>query len=118
MKEARFFMRHLLRVLFCSFTAFVCLNGVAGEGRHFPADITKGNIRCVLMSVGQTTVFPNEKDQARTPPWRDGAAGVRCFTVTFLVEGLGDAPNEPRALRKLEVTAAGKPVHFGDGSEY
>jgi len=70
------------------------------------------------MSVGQTTVFPNEKDHARNPPWRNGEQGVRCFTVTFLVEGLGDAPNEPRTLRKFEVLSAGKPLRFADESDY
>ena len=68
------------------------------------------------MSVGQTTVFPNEKDNAQiAPPWRDGKQGVRCFTITFLVEALGVGPSEPHTLKNLEILSGGKPLRF-DGS--
>jgi hypothetical protein len=88
----------------------------AAEQLPFPADVTRGNIRCVLMNVGQTTVFPNEKDNAQMePPWRDGKQGVRCFVITFLIEALGDAPSEPHSLKNLEVLSGGKLLRFDGG---
>ena len=111
-------MKNFLTILLGSFTTVLGLSALAGEPRAFPADLTHGNIRCVLMSVGQTTVFPNEKDNAqKAPPWRDGKQGVPCFTVTFLIEALGDAPSEPITLKNLEVLSAGKPLRF-DGGQY
>ena len=81
----------------------------AADQPSFPADITHGNIRCVLMSVGQTTVFLNENDNAqKAPGWRDGKQGVRCFTITFLVESLGDAPFEALTLKNLEFSSGVK----------
>jgi hypothetical protein len=93
--------------------------GMATEPRPFLADITHGNIRCVLMSVGQTTVFPNEQDKSqlpKAPGGRDGELGVRCFTVTFLVEKLGDAPFESHALKNLQVFSSGKPLPLVGGT--
>jgi hypothetical protein len=88
----------------------------AADQSPFPADITHGNIRCVLMSVGQTTVFPNEMDNAqKAPPWRDSKQGVRCFSITFLVEALGDAPFEPHTLKNLEFSSGGKPLRLDGG---
>jgi hypothetical protein len=91
----------------------------AADQSSFPADITHGNIRCVLMSVGQTTVFPNETDRGQrareTPSGHNGKLGVPCFTVTFLIEALGDAPSEPHTLKNLEVLSDGKSLRIAAG---
>jgi hypothetical protein len=87
--------------------------------RAFPTDITQGNIRLVLMSVGQITVFPNDKDNAvKAPTYGGGKQGVPCFTVTFLVESLGDGPIRNTAFGPIEILSAGKPLQLASKREY
>jgi hypothetical protein len=113
-------MKTLLMAATAVFLAVGCV--FAADQPSFPADITHGNIRCVLMSVGQTRVFPNDQDRAKEIPARPGGSqGVPCFTVTFLMESLADAPkdapNELLTLKGLTVLSEGKPIHIG-GGEY
>jgi len=92
---------------------------VTTAGRAFPADVTRGNIRCVLMSIGQTTVFPSDPDNhqyLQGQVWHDAMLGVPCFTVTVLVEALGDAPYETQALKRLEVHSSGRQLPLSGGT--
>ena len=89
------------------------------EQRVFPADLAHGKIRCVLMSVGQTTVFPIDTDNhqyLQAQVWRDGKLGVPCLTITFLVEALGGAPYDTQALKKLEVYSSGRLLPLAGGT--
>jgi len=105
-------MKRLLPFLLTSLTAISGFRTLAGETGAFPSDITQGNIRCVLMSVGQTTVYPIEQDASqKAQAWLDGKQGVPCFTVTYLVEGLGDTPLGSGAAGNVEVLVGGKPLH-------
>ncbi len=92
------------------------VRALGGESRAFPADIIHGNVRCVLMSVGQMTVFPDKDDHnQRQTAWDDSAKGVPCFTVTYLVEQVGDAPSARFVGGSVELSAGGKPVRIGGG---
>jgi hypothetical protein len=84
----------------------------AADDALFPADITHGNIRCVLMSVGQTTVFSSSETLQGIAGGPDGKQGVPCLTVTLLMESFGDAPTEPSTLKSVEILSAGKPVRI------
>jgi len=89
---------------------------LAGESPTFPADITHGDIRCVLMSVGQTTVFPDKDDHnQRLTAWHDSTKGVPCFTVTYLVEQLGDGPRAQFVGGSVELSSDGKPLRVEGG---
>jgi len=81
------------------------------EGPAITYEQTSGNVRCVLMSVAQTMVFANNPSHAAA----DGdTTGVPCFTVTYLIEYLGDKPFRGTALRKLQVSAPGKSLPLLD----
>jgi hypothetical protein len=109
-------MKTHITILIVSFMAIAGVRALAGESRTFPADITHDNIRCVLMSVGQTTVFPNKDDHnQRLTAWHDSAKGVPCFTVTYLVEQLGDAPRAQFVGGSVELSSDGKPLRLGGG---
>jgi len=111
-------VKPLLTFLLTSLTAISTLRALAGDTGAFPADITQGGIRCVMMSVGQTTVFPNKEDHnQRKIVWGDNAKGVPCFTVTYLVEQLGDAPLAQFVGGSVEFMSDGKPLRVG-GSGY
>jgi len=60
----------------------------------------------VLMSVGQTMVFLNSPTQ----PDPQSKRPVACFTVTYLLELLGDQPFKTTQLAGLEVSVGGKPL--------
>jgi hypothetical protein len=96
--------------------ASVFVNHVtAGERPPVPAEIIRGNVRMVLMSVGQTTVFLNSPTQ----PDPKSKQAVPCFTVTYLIEFLGDHPFKKSQVGPLEVTSGGKPfepVNFQHGN--
>ena len=79
----------------------------ANDPGKSPQDRVHGNVRCVLMSVGQTTAFPH--NNSNEPPYR-AAEGVPCLTITFLIERLGDAPFGGSALKQIEVSSGGKPL--------
>jgi hypothetical protein len=81
------------------------------EGPAVTCEQTRGNVRCVLMSVGQTTVFANNPSQAAAGGHKNG---VPCFTATYLIEYLGDKPFREAALRKFQVSAAGKSLPLLD----
>ena len=117
-------MQQSLTLLICSLTMPFALSTLASEAPVFHADVTQGNVRVVLMNVGQTTVFPNAKDNAgKAPPWheREGKQGVPCFTITFLMEALGDTPLDAKLSGNIKLSSAGKPLelervnkdHFG-----
>jgi hypothetical protein len=93
-------------------------NLLSDEPHHFPADVTHGNIRCVLLSVGQSIVFPNKQDttiKGRT--WSDGGCGVKCLTVTYLVECIDTNPPRQFYAGNLEFLTANKPLKIeGHGS--
>jgi len=111
-------MKNIPAFLLCGLISLLSPSAVAGQPAAFTADVTHGNVRCVLMSVGQTTVFPNEKDYAQKGrAWGDGKSGVSCFAVTFLIEGLGDPPPGQITLKNLEVSSAGKSIRL-DGGRY
>ena len=61
------------------------------------------------MSVGQTTVFGNDNTNE---PKHSRKSGVPCFTVTYLLEFLGDKPFHGTELKKFEVSSAGKPLQL------
>jgi hypothetical protein len=92
------------------------ISPAAAESLPLPTDITRSDVRLVLMSVGQTTVYPSEADKAKagagTEPWRPGRDGVPCFTVTFLVEALGDRPFARKAAVDLKLLVDGKPLEL------
>src|SRR4051812_37929622 len=86
---------------------------LAADPPPFAVDITQGNIRVVLISVGQITVFPNEEDRpALKSKQPTGLPGVPCFAATFLVESLGDEPLGLFTLKTFEIESAGKPVEL------
>jgi len=110
---ARNFIKQSFKPAIFSLIIIFGMSVFAAEPPVFPADVTSGEVRLVLMSVGQTTVFANEKDYARGPgSWREKKDGVPCFTVTFLLELLGDKPYEPKTLGNIEVLAGGKAVRL------
>ena len=87
---------------------------LAGESPSSVSDITHGNIRCVLMSVGQITVFPNKEDHnQKQTAWGDTTKGVPCFIATYLVEQLGDGPPGQFVGGSWELVADGKPLRVG-----
>ncbi|HEY3857858.1 MAG TPA: hypothetical protein VGO67_26025 [Verrucomicrobiae bacterium] len=93
------------------------LESPASEMGDFAADITNGNVRCVLMSVGQTTVFPNkEYANPLRSAWGDKAKGMPCFTITYLVEEFGEAPPRTFSGGNVEVLSGGKPLRVGGGT--
>jgi hypothetical protein len=109
-------MKTHITFLVVSFMAIAGVRALAGESRTFPSDITHGNIRCVLMSVGQTTVFPDKDDHSqRLTAWHDSAKGVPCFTVTYMVEQLGDAPQAQFVGGSVGLSSDGKPIHVEGG---
>ncbi len=109
-------MKTRIIFLIVSLVAIVSTRVSAAESRTFPADITNGNVRCVLISVGQTMVFPDKGDpNPRLTSWHDGSNGVPCFTVTYLVEQLGDAPSAQFVGGSVELSVGGKPVRIGGG---
>jgi len=79
---------------------------------HYPSDLVQGKVRLVLISVGQTTVFPN--DNPAEPERNDHGAGVPCFTVTYLLERLGTEPYQKSVQGELKLVAAGKPLKWED----
>ena len=106
-------IRQSLNPVAFGLTVALATSVFAAERPAFPADVTSGDVRLVLMSVGQTTVFANEKDYVQgSPSWREKKDGVPCFTVTFLLELLGDKPYEPKTLRNFEVLSGGKAVRL------
>lgn len=109
-------MKPFLTVALFGLISVVGLN-LLGDG-HFAADVTHGNIRCVLMSVGQTTVFPNEQDTFNgIHVWDDRGHGVRCLTVIYLLERLDATSLEQVHASSLEFLAANNPLNIeGHGS--
>ncbi len=109
-------MKTLLTFLLAGLTAIFSLHALSGELGAFPTDITQEDIRCVLMSVGQTTVFPDKDDHnQKLTAWHDSTKGVPCFTVTYLVEQLGDAPQAQFVGGSIELSSDGKPLHVEGG---
>lgn len=109
-------MKTHITFLAVSLIALAGMRALAGESRTYPADITHGNVRCVLMSVGQTTVFPHKDDHnQRQTAWNDNIKGVPCFTVTYLVEQIGDAPSAQFVGGGVELAAGGKQLRVGGG---
>ena len=86
--------------------------GLAAGPEASSRDITHGNVRVVLMSVSQTAVFPNDADQDN--PHRGTKDSVSCFTVTVLVEALGDKPFKQTSSLDVEVLSAGQPISMPD----
>ena len=107
-------MKQSLKLLLCSLTISLGLCALAATSPPFLANITRGKVRVVLMSVSQTTVFPNEQDDQDEPirphPWGDAKQGLPCFTVTFLIESLGDGPLGAFLVKDLAVSSASKPT--------
>ena len=109
-------MKPLLTFLLTGLSAISSLCALAGDTGAFPADITQGDIRCVLMSVGQTTVFPDkDAHNQKLTAWHDSTKGVPCFTVTYLVEQLGDTPQAQFVGGSVELSSDGKPLHVEGG---
>jgi hypothetical protein len=80
-----------------------------------PAEMVRGHVRMVLMSVGQTTVFLNSPTQ----PDPKSKHAVPCFTLTYLLEFLGDKPFKTTQSGQIEITSGGKPfepVNFQHGN--
>jgi len=104
-----------LRALLLTILIIICtLHAFAGELAAFPADLTRGDIRCVLMSVSQTTIFPNKEERdLKQKAWSGMTNGVPCFTVTYLVEQLGDAPSAPFFGGGIELMCHGRPLRLG-----
>ena len=106
-------MKHLPAViLLILIPLFTCR--AAENQPAVPAEIIRGNVRIVLMSVGQTTIFLNSPTQ----PNPQSKWPVPCFTVTYLLELLGDQPFKTTQLAGLEVSAGGKPfepINFSHG---
>jgi len=107
----------LMLSLFC-LVAVSSPNRVSAEPRLFAADLTQGDVRCVLMSVGQTTVFPTGRDTAsKSRTWSDDGSGVRCLTVTYLVERLGASSLQQVHVGAVEFLTADVPLKIkGHGS--
>lgn len=98
-------MKHLRSVILLILIPLFGICRAAGEQPAIPAEIVRGNVRMVLISVGQTMVFLNSPTQ----PNPKSKQPVPCFTVTYLLELLGDRPFERTQLAALEISAAGKP---------
>lgn len=84
----------------------------AGRPPKYPADLAQGQVRLVLMSVGQTTVFPD--DAPEQPERNDQGAGVPGFTVTYLLERLGTEPYQKSVSGGVKLLAAGKELPWQD----
>src|SRR4051794_26992747 len=95
--------------------AHVFTTHVMGDQPPVPAEMVRGNVRMVLMSVGQTTVFLNSPTQ----PDPKSKRAVPCFTITYLLELLGDKPFKTTQSGQIEITSGGKPfepVNFQHGN--
>lgn len=92
--------------------AFVIEAALAADPEASSRDITHGNVRAVLMSVSQTAVFPNAADKAN--PHRGTNDSVLCFTVTVLVEALGDKPFKRTSSMDVQVLSAGQPLSMAN----
>jgi hypothetical protein len=90
------------------------LNIGAADATVASRDITRGNVRVVLMSVSQTTVFPNAADKGN--PHHGTNESVPCFTVTLLVEALGDKPFQTTSALRVQALSGGKPLITSHGS--
>jgi len=107
-------MKSLCASLLTILIIICALLASAGELAAFPADLTRGDIRCVLMSVSQTTIFPNKEDRdLKQKTWGGTTNGVPCFTVTYLVEQLGDVPSAPFFGGGIELICHGSPLRLG-----
>ena len=82
-------------------------SGLAADATAFPRDQVQGKVRCVLMSVGQTTVFPN--NNPNEPP-HGNKSGVPCLTITYLIERLGNEPFRGTAQKEIEIFSGGRPL--------
>ena len=101
----------IARVVLLFAVGAVAFHAVAAGPLNSRWDVTHGDIRVVLMSVGQSTVLPNEKDHARHPePLSGRKEAVPCFTVTALVEALGDKPLTPVHSLEVQIFSGGKPL--------
>jgi len=81
---------------------------LAADPEASSRDITHGNVRVVLMDVSQTTVFPNAADKAKGAPHGAAHDSVPCFTVTVLVEALGNKAFKRTAPLDVQVLRAGQ----------
>jgi hypothetical protein len=86
----------------------------AAEATAASRDLTRGNVRAVLMSVSQTTVFPNAADKGNTH--RGTNDSVPCFTVTVLVEALGNKPFQRTSGLQVRAVSGGKPLIVSQSS--
>ena len=92
----------------CALSALLLAStALSANGPAFPRDQTQGKVRCVLMSVGQITVFPNGNADE---PTHGDRQGVPCLTITYLIERLGDEPFRDIALQEVEISSGGKPL--------
>ena len=100
-------MKNLL-IQLTSIASLLAATGASGaDAAGIPRDQVQGKVRCVLMSVGQTTVFPNDNP---VEPFPGLKSGVPCLTITYLVERLGDEPFQAVAVQKVEMLSGGKPI--------
>ena len=106
------FPRRLTAVLLTFAALSISGAAAAAEPEISPRDITHGNVRAVLMSVSQTTVFPNAADKAGSVPHGGTSDSVPCFTVTVLVEALGAEPFKKTSAMDVQVLSDGKPRPF------
>jgi len=109
-------MKKLL-IQLASFASLLAATSVgAADAGAFPHDQVRGKVRCVLMSVGQTTVFLRGEPQERS---RGDSQGVPCLTITYLIERLGNEPFRSKAQKEIEISFGGKPltlVNFHSGT--
>ena len=98
-----------------SLLAITCAG--AADAGAFSRDQVQGKVRCVLLSVGQKTVFQSANSQERL---KGDNLGVPCLTITYLVERLGDELFKNTVQNEMEFSSGGKPVtlvNFRSGSE-
>jgi hypothetical protein len=87
---------------------FLFVDAAFAAATSSPRDITNGDVRVVLMSVSQTMVFPNPVDNVRQTPRGHGQESIPCFTITVLVEALGDKPFSATRSLNVQIFSAGK----------
>jgi len=108
-------MKKLPALILLILPSFFTTQVRASEQPPVPAEMVRGHVRMVLMSVGQTTVFLNSPTQ----PDPKSKRAVPCFTVTYLLEFLGDRPFKTTQAGQIEITSGGKPfepVNFQHGN--
>jgi hypothetical protein len=97
-------MKHIILI---AITTLLGSMAIAADEAASPSEIIRGDVRFVLMSVGQTTIFANGNPDE---PKLDTRHPVNCFVFTYLVEQLGDQPLRPTGFHGYEISTEDKPL--------